>query len=123
MKGFRIQAMTTKHFNFPDTVPLQYRDRAIRLTGSRITLDIIVGWLEMGDTPEDIQDHYPWFTLEQINAIIAWYLANRAEVDEYLREGEEEAEKFRLEIESRPESIAFREKMRRLREQRLNNLK
>ena len=109
--------MTVKHFNFPDTVPLQYRDRAIRVTGSRITLDIIVGWLKMGDTPEDIQDYYPWFTLEQINAIIAWYLANRAEVDEYIREGKVEAEKLRLEIESRPESIAFREKMRSLREQ------
>ncbi len=110
--------MTIQRFNFPDTVPLQYRDRAIRVTDSRITLDIIVGWLEMGDTPADIQDKYPWFTLEQINSIIAWYLANRAEVDEYIREGEVEAEKLRLEIESWPQNIALREKELRLRAQR-----
>jgi uncharacterized protein (DUF433 family) len=102
--------MTVQRFNFPDTVPLEYRDRAIRITGSRITLDIIVSWLELGHTPEDIQDMYPWFTLEQINAIVVWYFANQEQVDEFIREGEVETEKLRLEIESRPESIAFREK-------------
>ena len=113
--------MTTKRFNFPDTVPLQHRDRAIRVTGSRIPLDTIVRCVEMGDTPEVIQDNFPSLTLEQINAVIGWYLDNRADVDEYIREREVEAEKVRLELESRPESIAFREKMRSLREQMRNS--
>ena len=121
MKGLESGPMTFQRFNFPDTVPLQYRDDAIRITGSRITLDIIVGWLEMGDTPEVIQDYYPWFTLEQINAIVDWYYANQEEVDEYVREGRVEAEKVRQEIESWPQNIAFREKMRKLLEQRLTN--
>ena len=66
----------------------------------------------MGDTAEDIQDGFPSLTLEQINAVISWYLKNRAEVDEYIREREEEAEKLRREIESRPESIAFKARLR-----------
>ena len=71
----------------------------------------------MGDTVEEIHEGFPSVTIEQINAIIGWYLNNQAEVDEYIREGEAEAEKLRQEIESRPENIAFREKMRSLREQ------
>lgn len=110
--------MTTKRFTFPETVPLRYDgDDNIRVTGSRITLDTLVGCFEMGDTFEEIQEGFPSLTLEQINAIIGWYLNNRAEVDEYIREGEAQAEKLRQEIESRPENIAFREKIRRLREQ------
>ena len=77
----------------------------------------------MGDTPEDIQDGFPSLTLAQINAVITWYLSHRAEVDEYIREVDEQAEKLRQEIESRPESIAFNqrllEKIERYREQRL----
>ena len=106
--------MTLKTFNFPDAVPLRYdSDGNIRVTDSRITIETIVCCLEMGDTPEDIQDGFPSLTLDQINAIIGWYLNNQADVDEYIREGEEEAEKLRQEIESWPQNIAFKEKMRR----------
>ena len=114
--------MTEKRFNFPDTVPLRYDDDGnIRVTDSRITLDTVVTCFEMGETPEDILDGYPSLTLEQINAIRAWYLNNQPEADEYLREYREEVEKILLELRSRPESIAWHEKMRSLREQRNKN--
>ena len=109
--------MTVK-LNFTDGVPLhETSDGNVRVIGSRITLDTIVGCFQMGDTPKDILDSYPSLTLDQINAIIGWYLNHRAEVDEYIREGEIEAEKAWQEIESWPQNIAFREKMRKLREQ------
>jgi len=75
----------------------------------------------MGDTPEDIQDGFPSLTLEQIKAVISWYLNHRGEVDEYIREVDEEAEKLRREIESRPQNVAFKEKTRRLREQQIKH--
>ena len=110
--------MTNKRFSFPETVPLREDDRAaIRVTGSRITLDTVVTCFEMGETPEDILDGYPSLTLEQINAIRAWYLDNQAEADEYIRKGREAAEKLRREIESQPEYIARRKELRRLKEQ------
>jgi uncharacterized protein (DUF433 family) len=112
--------MTVK-LNFTDGVPLHFFDGSVRVIGSRITLDTIVGCYQMGDTPEDILDSFPSLTLEQINAIIGWYLNNRAEVDEYIREGEIEAEKVMREIESWPQNIAFREKMRKLKEQLIKN--
>lgn len=111
--------MIKKNFTFPDTVPLRYDDDGIiRVTGSRITLDTVVTCFEMGEAPEDILDGYPSLTLEQIHAIRAWYLNHQAEADEYLRENREEVEKILLELRSRPESIAWHEKMRSLREQR-----
>ena len=111
--------MTQKRFKFPETVPLRYDDDGnIRVTGSRITLDTVVTCFEMGETTEDILDGYPSLSLEQINAIRAWYLNNQAEVDKYLREEREEVEKILVELRSRPESIAWHEKMRSLREQR-----
>lgn len=121
MKGVRIRTMTVK-LNFTDGVPLhETSDGNVRVIGSRVTLHTIVGRFQVGDTPEDIQDGFPTLTLEQINAIIGWYLNHQAEVDEYIREVDEEGEKLRRELQSRPESIAFRERMRNLREQLIKN--
>ena len=111
--------MFEKRFEFPETVPLRYDDYGtIRVTGSRVTLDVLISRFELGDTLEEIHEGFPSVSLEQINAIIGWYLDNRAQVDEYIEEGRAEAEKVRQRIESRPESIAFNEKFRRLKEQR-----
>ena len=113
--------MTVK-LNFTDGVPLhETSDGNVRVIGSRVTLHTIVGRFQVGDTPEDIQDGFPTLTLEQINAIIGWYLNHQAKVDEYIREVDEEAEEFWRRIESRPENIAFRERLRSLREQMIKS--
>jgi uncharacterized protein (DUF433 family) len=104
----------TKRFNFPDTVPLtQWENGSIRVGGTRVTLDTVIGRFHVGDTPEDIQDGFPSLTLEQINATIDWYLNNKVEADEYLEEGEREAEKIRQRIESDPEYQVWRAELRR----------
>jgi uncharacterized protein (DUF433 family) len=114
--------MTTKNLNFTDGVPLhETSDGNIRVIGSRVTMPIVVGAYRMGDSPAYIQECYPTLTLDQINSIIAWYLKNRADVDEYIREVDEQVEELFREIESRPESIAFREKMRSFREQMIKS--
>ena len=120
-KELECRVMNTTRFTFPETVPLHESYGSVRVIGSRITLDFIVGCLEMGATAEDIHDDFPWLGLEQIKVIIAWYLNNQAEVDEYIREGEEQAEKLRHEIESRPESIAFKARLRSRIEQLTKN--
>ena len=110
--------MTTK-LNFTDGVPLHDPDDNVRVIGSRVTLHTIVGRFNQGNTVDEIHEGFPSVSMEQINAIIAWYLKNRADVDEYIREIDEEGEKLRREIESWPANIAFREKIRKLREQQL----
>ena len=114
--------MSTKNLNFTDGVPLhETADGNIRVIGSRVTLHTVVSAYRMGDTPAYIQVCYPSLTLDQINSIIAWYLKNRADVDEYIRKVDEQVEELFRELESRPESIAFREKIRNFREQMIKS--
>ena len=111
-----------KRFNFPETVPLnQWDDGSIRVIGSRLTLDTLVARFQVGDTLEEIHEGFPWVSIAQIKAIIGWYLDHKDEVDEDIRKSEEKAEKIFRELASRPESIAFREKLRVFREQRNKN--
>ena len=109
-----------RQFTFPEEVPLtQWQEGTIRVIGSRVTLDTIIGRMQVGDTPEEIHEGFPTVTLAQINRIIEWYLNNQIEADEYLKERYIEGERLRKEIQSQPKYIAFREKLLRCREQRL----
>jgi uncharacterized protein (DUF433 family) len=104
----------TKHFNFPDTVPLvQWENGTIRVRGSRVTLDTIVHKMEMGDSVERIHRGFPTVSVKQIKEILAWYFANKVEADEYLREQEATGDYIRKTIESTPEYRAFREEFLR----------
>jgi uncharacterized protein (DUF433 family) len=68
---------------------------AYRVTGTRVSLDSVVyAWLS-GNSPEGIVESFPSLTLEQVHGALAYYLANREEIDEYLRQGEIEFEKLR----------------------------
>ena len=112
--------MTKNRLKFPGKVPLSYDDHGtIRVAGSRVTLHTLVGRYQIGDTLEEIHEGFPSIPLAQIDAIISWYLENQTEVDAHIREVDIEAAKVRQEIESRPENIAFREKIRTLRKQQL----
>jgi len=110
--------METKRFTFPDSVPLvQWEDGSVRVQNSRVTLDTIVGRMQRGDTAEEIHESFPTVSVAQINGILAWYFANKAEADEFLEQNEAEAEKMRLEIQSRPEYKAMVETIHRRWEQ------
>ena len=63
---------------------------ANRISDTRFSLDSVVSAFLNGQSPESIVDSFPSLNLEQIYGAIAFYLANRAEVDDYLRKGEEE---------------------------------
>ena len=109
-----------RQFAFPEEVPLtQWQNGTIRVMGSRVTLDTIIGRMQVGDTPEEIHEGFPTVTVEQIKTIIDWYFNNQVEADEYLGERYIEAERLRSEIQSQPEYIALREKLLRRRREQL----
>jgi uncharacterized protein (DUF433 family) len=60
---------------------------AYRIAGSRVSLDSVVFAYWNGHTAEGIAQAFPAVTPEQVYGAIAFYLAHRAEVDEYLRQG------------------------------------
>ncbi len=68
---------------------------AYQIGNSRVSLDsVIYSWLQ-GDSPETIADNFPALTLEQVYGAIAFYLAQQKEIDEYLRQGEAQAESLK----------------------------
>jgi uncharacterized protein (DUF433 family) len=67
---------------------------AYRVAGTRVSLDSVVYSWRRGESPEDTVDCFPSLTLEQVHGALAFYLANKEEIDEYLRQGEIEFEKM-----------------------------
>jgi hypothetical protein len=67
-----------------------------------VTLETIVIGSQMGDTIERIHRGYPTVSVSQIKEILAWYHDNKADVDEYIRLLQEEAERIFKRIESQP---------------------
>lgn len=55
-----------------------------RIDGSRVALDSIVAAFWNGQTPESIAQSFPTLSLEQVYGAVAYYLADRAQIDEYL---------------------------------------
>jgi uncharacterized protein (DUF433 family) len=104
-----------------DPVPLVAAEdgRVIRVTGTRVTLDTIVGAFRRGATAEEIAQDYPSVELPDVYAVITYYLRHRTEVEEYLERREREHETLRTEIESAPGYQDLRQRLlNRIREHR-----
>jgi uncharacterized protein (DUF433 family) len=72
-------------------MPKEYVSKAegiYRVAGSRVSLDSLVYLFREGVSAEGMVESYPVLTLEQVHGALAFYLANRAEVDAYLAEGQ-----------------------------------
>lgn len=103
------------------TLPLKMDEHgAIRVSNTRVTLDTVIARYHQGDSPEAIHDGFDVLPLNDIYAVIAFYLANRDELDAYLQRREEEAERMRIAVEARytPEQKAFNERIRKLAEEK-----
>lgn len=64
---------------------IEKHDEGYWITHSRVSLDSIVYAFLNGDTAESIAQAFPVLTLEQVYGAIAFYLANRDEIDAYLQ--------------------------------------
>jgi uncharacterized protein (DUF433 family) len=53
----------------------------IRIDGTRITVHRIATLYKQGQTPEDIAQTYPHLSLAQVYTALAYYHANREEID------------------------------------------
>ena len=73
----------------------------LRVTGTRVLLERIVHAFEDGATPEGIVQSYDTLQLADVYAVLAWYLRQRVEVQEYLRNRAEEAAAIRRTIEAK----------------------
>jgi uncharacterized protein (DUF433 family) len=85
--------------NVPLTVT---EDGAIRIAGSRVSLESILYHYKVGATPEQIVCKFPSLRLADVYSIVAYYLNHRDPIEEYLREMEAAGDTVQAEVESRP---------------------
>lgn len=75
------------------------RDGVVRVGGTRVTLDSVVGAFREGATAEEIVLRYPSLQLADVYATVTYYLRHRNEVDAYIAREAEAAESARAEAE------------------------
>ena len=66
-----------------------------RIGGTRVTVQQVVVMYKAGFTPEEIADQYPHLTLAQVYAALAYYHANREEIESAMAAEAAEAESLR----------------------------
>jgi uncharacterized protein (DUF433 family) len=67
-----------------------------RITGTGVTVMRIAGWHNLGLTPEEIAARIEHLTLAQIHAALAYYHANRDEIDSDIAAEDEAVEEIFL---------------------------
>src|SRR5258708_17217194 len=83
-----------------------------RVGNSRVLLDLVIHQFEEGATQEQIVQSYDTLQLADVYSVITYYLRHQAEVKEYLKRREEEAEKVRAKIEARQGDMSeFRKRL------------
>ncbi len=65
-----------------------------QIAGTGVSVRRVAGWYKLGRSPEEIADQYGHLSLAQVYAALAYYHANRDEIDADL--AHEEAEYDRL---------------------------
>lgn len=106
----------------PATIDVPLRtdaDGVLRVGNTRVTFKVIIAAYNHGDTPEEIAEGFDTLKLEQIYAVITYYLSHKEEADRYIQRANEEAERFRQAYEAEnPQSAEFYAKMRALRDEK-----
>ena len=67
----------------------QDADGSLRVGESRVLLELVLRAYQDGETPEAIRLRYDALSLSDIYGVIAYYLRNRTEIEEYIQNREE----------------------------------
>lgn len=79
---------------------IEYRNDTYWIEDTRISLDSVIYAFQQGLSPETIVQSFPLLTLEQVYGAIAFYLANRTEIDAYIAAETEAFEKMPQPLQS-----------------------
>jgi uncharacterized protein (DUF433 family) len=76
---------------------VEQRNGGYYVAGTRVSLDSVVYAYRRGESSEEIADKFQALNLHQINGAVAFYIANREIVDDYLVQQNLEFERMRQE--------------------------
>ncbi|MBI3163689.1 MAG: DUF433 domain-containing protein [Anaerolineales bacterium] len=95
-----------------EIVPIKTnKDGVILVSGTRVTLDTIIGAFNDGSTAEEIAYQYPSVPLADIYSVIGYYLRQKKQVDAYLKRREKQAREVYLLNEKRFNTSGIRERL------------
>ena len=96
----------------PQAPPIsEDRDGTLRVGGSRVTLDTVVGAFDAGASAEEIVERYPSLDLATVYEVIAYVLRHRPVVDEYLATRREKATSAQSTVEQQQPPHGLRAKL------------
>ncbi len=95
-----------------DVLPLNADPQGVvRVSGTRVTLDTLVGFYRQGYSAEQLHASFPTVPLADVHAVVAYYLRHREAVEAYLAEWARRTEVFRRECEAR--QVGLKERLER----------
>jgi uncharacterized protein (DUF433 family) len=95
-----------------EAIPLKLNEDGVVLVGStRVTLDTVVAAFLEGAAAEEIVEQYPSLQLADVYSVIAYYLRQKNEVDDYLKIRQERAAQVRQENERRFNPVGIRDRL------------
>jgi uncharacterized protein (DUF433 family) len=86
-------------------------DGAVRVRGTRVTLDTVVTAFLEGATAEEIVQQYPVLALADVYAAISYFLRHRSDVETHLAQRRETAERVRGESTARFDPAGIRARL------------
>jgi uncharacterized protein (DUF433 family) len=86
-------------------------DGVIRVGGTRVTLETVIDVYNTGATPEEIAQDFPVLRLDDVYAVITYYLRHRQEVEDYVAGRHALGEQMRREIEAHHPQAGLRERL------------
>lgn len=86
-------------------------DGIVRNRGTRIPLERVVDSFLSGKTLGQIVPHFDTLAIEDVDAVISYYLHHHAEVDAYVAAAEKEQTNLRQEIETVFDPAGIRSRM------------
>ena len=94
-----------------DAPPLRLtKEGVVRVGNTRIPLETVIEMFHEGASAEQIVDSFDVLSLAEVFAVFSYYLNHRADVDDYMRESREDAERVRREVEARqPDMFTLRQ--------------
>ena len=99
------------------------KDGRMRVSGTRVLLDLIIHAYQRDETPEQIVQMYTTLTLDQVYLAIGYYLRHRESVDDYILRMDTEGERLRREWEAEhPPKVTKAELLARLQDKRVSSM-
>lgn len=98
--------------NLTESIPLEPdKEGTFRVTGTRVTLDVIAESFRQGATPEQIGEQFPSLTLADVYAVLTWVLRNPRQLADYLARRESQAAAIRANVETLCPPEGFRQRL------------